>query len=168
MTTFGKFTRIKLLGGELLQGDPTQQNVVIRNALVESKRRAHDLRPVYERWLPTWLEQNRRVFAAEGLPGPWAPLSPAYAAWKAKRYPGKSILRRTDRLYESLTQRSPDTVWEITPRTIRFGTRVPYWKYHQTGTRRMPARPPLVLLDATWQDLVRQVNAYVKPEFGRG
>lgn len=168
MVTFGRYTQVKLLGGRLLQGDPIQKNLTLRAALVESKRRAHDLRPVFHDWLPQWLEQNRQVFAAGGLPGPWAPLSPSYAAWKATHYPGKTILRRTDRLYASLTSRSPDTVWEVTPRTIRFGTRVPYFVYHQTGTRRMPARPPLVLLDGSWRRLVEAVNAFVQPEVGRG
>src|SRR5512132_1125407 len=42
-------------------------------------------------------------FSSQGseLGEPWQALSPKYAAWKAKRYPGKGILERTGEMRKS-------------------------------------------------------------------
>lgn len=45
---------------------------------------------------------------AKGASGKWTPLSPAYKAFKERAFPGKTILRREDTLFESLT--SPDAL----------------------------------------------------------
>lgn len=47
-------------------------------------------------------EQRKHLAAAQGASGPFAPLSPAYAARKARLYPGKGILRAEDVLYDSV------------------------------------------------------------------
>lgn len=162
--TFGQWTQIKLLAGELRQRNPVQRNEVVKSRLLDVKRRALDLSQPFQAFIPYWMEQERQVFAAQGLPQTWPALSPAYAAWKAKRYPGKTILRRSDRLYQSLTTFGADTIAEGRPRSLRFGTRVPYWQFHETGTRRMPARPVMVLLPATWERLNRMVMEHLRME----
>ena len=65
----------------------------------------------------------------------WAPLSPTYAAWKAKHYPGRGILQREGRLYNSLSAQSGDTIFRVTPTSAEFGTKVPYAVYHQAEDR---------------------------------
>lgn len=104
--------------------------------------RLGDLRPFWNRFADALANYNKRVFNSEGKFGGagWAPLSPDYGAWKAVNYPGKTILRRTDTLYDSLTKR-PFGIENLTGSVARFGTDVPYAGYHQTGTRFMPARP---------------------------
>jgi phage gpG-like protein len=103
----------------------------------------------------------------------WPPLSPAYAKVKAAKYGNKPILQRTGQMYESLVKMNHSQhVQTITPEFFEWGTRVPYARWHQTGTgarrggrapvargrlprlgreryiaagqlRGMPARPPL-------------------------
>jgi phage gpG-like protein len=85
-------------------------------------------------WQKQFAQEGRYTGAA------WSPLSPPYARWKAKNYPGKPILQRTGKLMESMTQR-PFGIDEITDKSMTIGTDVPYAQYHQRGTEHMPARP---------------------------
>lgn len=48
---------------------------------------------------------------AKGASGKWTPLSPAYKLFKEREFPGKTILRREDALYESMT--GPDALDSI-------------------------------------------------------
>ena len=96
-------------------------------------------------WQNTAVPVTKRLFASifqgEGqtpLTSRWAPLSPQYKAWKERNYPGKTILRRTDRLFHSVVN-NPNL--NITPERLTFGTNVPYASFHETGTSKMPARP---------------------------
>lgn len=95
------------------------------------------------------LEKNLRTrFAREGAGGPvsgaWAPLSADYAAWKKSHYPGRKKLVLRGKLRPALTSSaSPHALRETTDNTLVFGTRgIEYASFHQTGTPRMPARPP--------------------------
>lgn len=82
--------------------------------------------------------------AYEGNPR-FAPLAPRYARYKAKRYPNTPILTRSGRMRQSLTSITSDSIADITPTTLTYGAKLPYAIYHQTGTRKMPKRPPLKL-----------------------
>ena len=96
----------------------------------------------------------RAQFAAQGKPK-WAALSDLYAARKARKHPGKTILRATDRLMQSLTERTaPGAIYELTPTHVRIGTDVQTpdsrWNLgliHQLGApnRNIPARPMIRL-----------------------
>lgn len=88
---------------------------------------------------------NRTNFILKGY-GKYAPLSEAYAKWKRKHFPGQSILVRTGRLRDSVTDAtrpSRDTILQVTKNSMAHGTKVPYGSYIQNGTKRMPARPYL-------------------------
>ena len=64
-----------------------------------------NLQPFWEDYAtPAVIEEIARIFVTEGY-GTWAPLSPKYAVWKAKHYPGKSILRLTDAYFKASTQK---------------------------------------------------------------
>lgn len=114
--------------------------------------KARDFRPFWRTLVAPWffgLVQEQ--FASEGAAvGGWAQLSPRYAAWKAKRYPGKTILRRTDRLMTSLTWTgaslaTSEGIAIMTPDSATFGTSVFYGRFHQRGTRKMRQRRILYL-----------------------
>jgi phage gpG-like protein len=105
-------------------------------------------------WRPYWpdiaavfyISESAR-FSSGGF-GTWPPLSSGYAAFKAKHYPGQPILVRTGLLRESLTSRTgAGAIYEESALELTLGTNVPYAKYHQTGTSKMPARPPEGLND---------------------
>ena len=107
-----------------------------------------DLRPFWPKVVPLFIGWMREQFRTEGryFNTPWRPLSPAYAAWKQRHYPGRGILIAEGDLRRgaSLPER------RATPRsltlTIRWDkggqTLDPNW--HQRGnTQGMPARPLL-------------------------
>ena len=97
--------------------------------------RISHLEPALSRMAEEFNRQMAAVFASEGRTAgaSWAALSPRYAAWKARRFPGKSILRRSDRLYSSLVGPTSDSIREVGPDYILLGTRVPYGIRHQMG-----------------------------------
>jgi phage gpG-like protein len=167
MARWGKTTAFKILGGEVQMRQPLDEIATTRVALERLKTKAVNVQPAFEACLPAMFWNEEQIFAAEGIPS-WPALSPAYAAWKATRYPGKSILRRTDRLYDSLTSRTSETVWSVGPRSLRFGTRVPYWMVHQTGSRdgTVPARPPVVLLPETFRSVYIAVQQWLSDTGG--
>lgn len=71
-------------------------------------------------------------FDQEG-PG-WLELTRVYAAQKAKNYPGKTILRRTDTLYLSFEKGNADNFVRIGPLSAEFGSKNPYGVF-QPDTR---------------------------------
>ena len=111
-----------------------------------------------EVFIPRYTEMVQQNFETEGeLVGGWPGLEPAYDAWKARHFPGTKILERTRRLRSSLAHGvadSSDTVLQVRPLELRFGTRVPYGKWVR---RDREILPPIVKKD--WAPLV---NAYFK------
>lgn len=78
-------------------------------------------------------------FTSNGLPsGGWAPLSPAYGAWKALKFPGRPTMQRNGDLFASLTTGLRTD--KITNDSVEFGNKVRYSTWHQYGTTRMPMR----------------------------
>ncbi len=110
--------------------------------------RVSDLRPVWRIIARDLMKFEETVFTTRGqaLGAPWAPLSPRYARWKERRYPGRPQMVLSGRLLESLTDESSDDMILITePHELIFGTarKVGRWylgTLHQLGTRRMPQR----------------------------
>lgn len=106
-------------------------------------------------WRPVWPEIEQvfyrielEQFNSEGARGGqrWQALSPAYRQWKEKHFPGRPILVRTGTLKRSLTvigTTGSESIRESDEMSLTLGSRVPYAIYHQRGTSRMPARPPM-------------------------
>lgn len=105
--------------------------------------------------LGTWDEVQRRFYQIEkeqfgsegaaGKSGKWAALTSPYREIKQKRYGEQPILQATGRGYKSLTSANSDSVVEKRPQELVLGSRLPYMKFHQTGTRRMKKREPISL-----------------------
>jgi hypothetical protein len=71
----------------------------------------------------------------------WAPLSPAYAEWKARRFGSEPILVRTGALRRSL---SAARVLRLGRGRVRVVFRVPdYAEHHHRGGGRLPRRSPV-------------------------
>ncbi len=97
-------------------------------------------------FLPTWFAYISQSYASQGgsTGSDWSPLSAAYAAWKAKRWPGQPIGVLTGRTRSSLTTlNDPNAVLEMQPQAFAVGTKLDYPIFLQLGTARMPARPPM-------------------------
>ena len=111
------------------------------------KKNAADFRPVF-RWATRQLQQaHSRNFQTHGAPvGGWKPLEAnTFYDKRHSGYGNRGILVRTGELEDSLNgSRSSigafKSIDDISFHYMRFGTRVPYAKFHQTGTVRMHER----------------------------
>lgn len=101
-----------------------------------------------------------QTFKAQGRRSKWAPLTPAYAAYKSRVRPGRPLLVFDGDLRASLTGNNKRKGWLYNARSRRLvmGSKVPYAQYHQDGTSRMVARPLFILTKGVrerWADIVR-------------
>ena len=158
---WGPTTVVKLLGGELRIRTGGLEEV--RRRLDFTRKRMLNLEEPFNAFQGVWYAATEDVYASEGLPDAWPALSPAYAEWKERRFPGQPIGQLTGRLKASLTG-GEGGVWDVGPRSLRYSSRVPYFRYQQLGTSRMPARPPLVMLPETLDKLLDSVKDYVTAE----
>lgn len=122
----------------------------------------HDLRPAWEVLAARFAAMERRQFDTEGRYGSagWSPLSPRYEAWKAAHYPGKTILRRTDDLYNSLTRR-PLGIEVMEPQFAIFGSPVDYGRFHQRGSSTLPRRRPVEFPEAERVQWVKVLQRFI-------
>jgi len=122
--------------------------------------RTKDLHPVWEHISRDFRAASERQFSTEGsLSGGWAPLSPNYAAWKARHYPGTKILELTGALRDSLAG-GPGYIDDRQADALRLGTSVPYGRYHQVGGR-MPKRPPIAITDDMKKRWAKAVHTFI-------
>ncbi len=123
--------------------------------------RMQNLRPwlvkVHADWSATMLKKFASDGAAEGEAA-WAPLSEQYAAWKARKYPGRGILVRTGALQQAAVM--PDT--ELSDTQLRMTIDNDYAIFHQSSEPResnLPRRPFASLTGkqkSRWMRLLRQ------------
>lgn len=121
---------------------------------------AADARPAWDEIADDFLASERRQFSTQGgyASGGWPPLSPRYAEWKARHYPGKTILRRTDELYNSLTVGPAIRITE--PSYLIIGSDVDYGRYHQAGDG-LPRRRPVELTENRRREWVRILQRFI-------
>jgi phage gpG-like protein len=122
---------------------------------------AEDMRPVWEVLRDRFLRLEGKQFRTEGgyASGGWPPLSPRYAAWKSRNFPGKTILRRTDELFLSLT--TGPAVFVAEPRLLIMGSDVEYGGYHQRGAGVLPQRRPVELTEWERREWVRIMQRWI-------
>jgi hypothetical protein len=115
-----------------------------------------DFREPLEEAGGAYYDAIKGEFARQGQYGPqkWPALSEWYARWKATHHPGKTMLRLTDALYRSITDKGDaHAIYELSSHTLRLGTSLETptggWNLgliHQLGAPRarwgpIPARP---------------------------
>ena len=98
-----------------------------------------------------WMTRIGKAFSSKGgsIGYKWKPLSPAYAAWKGRHFPGRPLLVLRGPMKQSLTEESSrNAIFNRKGgRQLILGTRITYAKFHQYGTQypsgktRMVARP---------------------------
>lgn len=88
----------------------------------------------------------------------WQPLAPSTVKqrekYKGKGYGAHPILERTGHLKKSFST-------EYSYSYAKVGTGVKYGIYHQTGTRKMPARPMLVLPKEDLENIKKVILRYL-------
>lgn len=98
-----------------------------------------------------------------GGSGKYPPLSPAYFRFKQKVKPGAPILVFSGRLRDSVTGTGTrDTIRNIGKQSLVQGTKVPYARFVQEGTSKMPLRKFLFIDNAQSIRLERIVADYLE------
>lgn len=98
-----------------------------------------------------------------GSSGKYPPLLPKYFAFKKKVRPGAPILVFNGTLRDSVTGTgTSDTILNIGKQSLVQGTKVPYARFVQEGTRKMPARKFLFIDDAQAIRIERIIADYVE------
>lgn len=133
----------------------------LNRTLVRFSEHAHDARPAWRAIRRDFIALEKAQFRSQGQAGSggWRPLSPDYAAWKARHYPGKTILRRTDELFRSLTVGPAVNVVER--QFMIIGSDVDYGAYHQAGGPNLPQRRPIELPEFTRTRWVKILQRYL-------
>jgi phage gpG-like protein len=133
----------------------------VKQLLTEMADRAQGIPPT------TWAQVGDSIaghmaeqFATEGSHlnrgKPWAPLKPAYLAWKIRSGLRHERLRATDAMRLSFVSR-PMAVEEYRDMSATFGSDDEKAPYHQFGTRFMPQRQILNVEEGG--DLADDVNS---------
>lgn len=122
-----------------------------------------DATPLWDQLADRFAMVETRQFSSEGAygSGGWTPLSPVYAAWKARNYPGKRILQRTGALVESLTRR-PFGIEVLTRKSMTIGSGIDYGKYHQRGGGSLPQRRPVELPESERRTWIRYIQRFIQ------
>jgi hypothetical protein len=104
------------------------------------------IRNVEKTLTPRFQRLSREQFETQGgfgREGRWQQLSEPYRTWKEKRFPGKTILRRTDRMFRSYTTRRENIAFAArfgaSSFVYKYGTTVPYAEHHYESLN-MPRR----------------------------
>ena len=125
----------------------------------------NDWRPCFKDLLELFKEMEREQFDSEGARSGdrWAELSDkpegkGYASWKAKHRPGAPILYLTGDLRANLTRPRSDIRKQ---QMSLYASKASYWQYHQTGTQKMPARPPIRFTASDLEDWRQTMHNFV-------
>ena len=135
---------------------------LIRRRLLRFAERAEDMRGAWDDVAAILEAATKRNFATRGASGGirWRALNERYAA-ATGRAPTERVLRLSDRLYDSLTKSGHvDHIFEADRDSMRWGSSVPYGKYHQsTRPRRViPFRPPVRLSENAKRSVTRAIH----------
>ena len=129
-----------------------------------------DFAPMFLRIGAVFRAQEKEQFKSEGAlgAGRWAPLSPDYKAWKARKYPGRKIGVLTGALQRSMTGGAGYSQ-RVTRTNASFGLDPsskadPYARYFAGGTEKMPARPVIVATALRGRQMSRTVDVWVREE----
>lgn len=153
--------------------------VLLRRTLLLRWETAQDLTDVFENIGHLIYEENRKQFATDGRNGlgqQWAALTDnppgrGYQTrkrrdFKAGRIRFDKTLRRTGALMFSLLSGiDANAVFQVGPRSLAIGSAVKTKNglnvaaLHQTGTKRMTARPPMALSEPAKRRIIRMIQS---------
>lgn len=135
---------------------------LVSRELLDIGGRGLDARPAFELIADDLLASETRRFNSRGF-GTWQPLAPSTIEQKARQRLDPRILHATGALRDSLTRRhAPHQELLIEPQFMVLGTTLDYARFHQQGTRRMPARKPLGFPVTQRRKAVKRIQKYAK------
>lgn len=145
----------------ILQIEAFGEDIVARD-LTRFAARAIDARPAFIAIAKDVRDELAKQFESEGrhASGGWAELAEATQAAKEARGLDPRILHATLELQQSLTEENGgDTV--VLPQSLSITSDSESGVFHQTGTSRMPARPPVAFTPIAAQNFVRTLQRYI-------
>lgn len=123
---------------------------------IEDSVRDANYQPILQDFQQDIAEGEKAAFDGQHEPGgaAWAPLRPSTIARKGHN----RILFETGALMTSLVSLGgPGNINATTERSLLFGTDIPYAIFHDQGTSRMPARPPVGMSEETLDKLCNKI-----------
>lgn len=137
-------------------------DVVLARGLSRFGDGIKDFSPAWNQILADFLRIEGEQFETEGhrAQRPWTPLSPTYAAWKEKNFPGRPILQLTGALWSQMTVGTGLNV-SIHPLELRMQPTAYYALFHQQGTATMPARKVVDLTEEDKMGWMKILHNYV-------
>lgn len=125
---------------------------------------AANMRPAFDKIHDTLLDVEKKQFSSQGAAysGGWAPLAPSTVSYKARRRLDPRILHATGALRKSFTTKSDlNHVYRASDDEMFAGSRVPYARWHQLGTSRMPRRRPFELDETVRREILKILQAHL-------
>jgi phage gpG-like protein len=142
----------------------------VRQKLATWGRHIESLAPAWEQVGEDLLGDFTANFDSEGggfgTFAAWPQLAASTIADRLRKgfAPGP-MLERTGLLRQSVTERmTPGNLFLVEPNRLTVGTYVPYARFHQSGTSRMPARP---IVGISWDRrsaIVKRLGDYVREQ----
>ena len=139
------------------------ENKEVERALIETARKAEDLRPLMKNIAGIMADSTEENFKEEGRPDKWQELAEATIKHRKKtgHYPGR-ILQVEGQLATSVTTQYDND-------SAVIGSNLDYAAIHQLGGKagknkkvNIPARPYLCLTDDDLMDIKSEVQNYLK------
>jgi phage gpG-like protein len=147
----------------------------IKNGIIKLRRGFANLMPVWPAIRDEFYRIEKKRFETSNK-GRWRPLSPGYAAWKAKHYPGKPIMVRSGDLKKTLTSMTTGTIYNPSKREVTLGTKIKYALAQHFGTKergggkeqsRLPPRPLISILKSEANRMRKIMSTYLDTMIGK-
>lgn len=121
-----------------------------------------DFRGLWPEVIKEFYGIERKQFdtqGSSGATGRYPALSPAYAKYKAIKFPGQPILQAHGDLMKSLTDPdAADAILKPEKDQLTIGSKHPAAIHHQRGTSRMPPRPPIALTEGNKRTIQKSIQ----------
>lgn len=128
---------------------------------------AANMKPAFNDVHDIIRDAEKKQFSTQGkaFSNGWKPLAASTKRYKAARNLDPRILHATLRLRKSFTTKGDkDHVFTSSADEMFAGSRVPYARYHQLGTKKMPRRRPFELDEAVKRDILKTLQAHLVGE----
>lgn len=141
-------------------------DIQLNRELTRVSTRAQDPRPAFEAIADLWIAETRKQFATEGrhASGGWKPLKTATVKAKQRAHQRPEILRATDDLLKSLTEREDENmILDISTTELGYGSKLPYAAAHQNpkASNPLPQRRPVALTETARRDTVKILQRFL-------
>lgn len=123
---------------------------------VENRALYSDVRDTLDQFQQTLADQHAGMFSGQYDSNlvPWEALRPSTIAKKGH---DRILFESGDLMASLMNLGGPGHIGETNERWMTFGTEVPYATFHQEGTSKFPARPPVGVTEENVDKLVNSV-----------